>query len=242
MSWWFVLYVFEHLINHIISLLQSISGLCFTNQSYPKNMSMPFKSMTTTSICSLCPLIFTSNGANWVTSLFFVLSVLKTSNDPSMDSVLIFSFLTSCLLIPVWVHSESTNACNCSSFPFFVLMLVCIFSSLALLFLQFEITYQFWDLLCTKVCCIMSTLNLWQNLPLCHPPCLICLSPLGFSWSSSSIWICNLLLSVLLCHTCSISSSLFLSLVSCILLPYVHMYYSWNILVFHFHQSYLKLS
>ena len=206
-------------------------------------MLVLFKSMTAASICFLYPLISTSNGANQVTSLFFVPSALKALNNLSIGSVLILSSLTSCLLIPVWVQLESTNACSHNSFPVFVLMLVCTFSSLALLFLWFGITYQFWDLLCTKIHCIMPTPNLQQNPSFCHSLlCLILLPLLGFSWSWSSIWTCNLLLSVLLCHTYGIFSSFFPSLASYILSPYVHIHCSWNILVFHFHQSYLKLS
>ena len=64
-------------------------------------MSIPFKSMTVTSICSLCLLISTSGSANHVTSLFLVLSILKTLNDLSIGSILIFSSFTSCLLISV---------------------------------------------------------------------------------------------------------------------------------------------
>ena len=195
--------------------------------------------MTAVPICSLYSLISTSSGANHITSLFFIPSALKTSNDLSIGSVLIFSSLTSCLLILIWVCPESTNVYNHSSFSFFVLMLVCIFSSLALLFLWFGITYWFWKLLCTKICCIVPTPNLWQNSSSCYP--LSCLTLLGFSWSSSFVWTCNFLLNILLCHICSISLSLFPSLVSCILSPYVHIHCSWNILVFCFHQSYLKL-
>ena len=149
--------------NYIVSLLQSTSGLCFTNQSYPKNMSVPFGSMTAVLICSLCSLISTSSGTNHITSPFFIPSVLKTLNDLSIGSDLIFSSLISCLLILVWVHPESINACNHNSFLFFVLMLVYTFNSFTLLFLWFGIIYQFWKLLCTKVHCIMPTLNLQQN-------------------------------------------------------------------------------
>ena len=134
------MHVFGHLVNYIVPVLQFTSILCLTNQLYPKNISIPFKSMTTALICSLCLLISTSSGTNWVTSPFFVPFVLKTLNDLSIGSVFIFSYLTSCLLIPVWVHLESTNTCNCNSFPFFVLMFVCTFNSL-----------------------IVPTLNLWQN-------------------------------------------------------------------------------
>ena len=79
-SWYYVLHSFGHLINCIIPEFQFTSGLCLTNQSYPKNMSMPFKSMTTVSMCSLCLLICSSSSANLVTSPFLVPSVLKTLN------------------------------------------------------------------------------------------------------------------------------------------------------------------
>jgi len=81
-------------VNFIVSLFQSTFGLCFTNQLYPKNMFMPFRSVTAVLIHSLCPLITTSNSANLVTSPFFVLSALKTSKDLSIGSVLIFPSLT----------------------------------------------------------------------------------------------------------------------------------------------------
>ena len=181
MSWCFVLHVLGHLMNCIVPLFQSISELCFTNQSYPKNMSVPFKSMTAALICSLCLLISTSSGTNRITSPFFVSSTLKTSNYLSIGSVVIFSSLTSCLSIPVWAHLKSTNACNHNSFPFLVLIFVCIFNSLALLFLWFEITYWFWELLYSKVCCIVPTLNLWQNSSSCYCLHLIHLICLGSS-------------------------------------------------------------
>ena len=53
MSWYCVLYSLRHFINHIVPLSQFISGLCLTNQSYLKNMFVPFKSVTTTSILSI---------------------------------------------------------------------------------------------------------------------------------------------------------------------------------------------
>ena len=102
-------YIFGHLVNHIVSLFQSTSGLCFTNQLYPKNMSILFKSMTAVSIYFLYLLIFTSSGTNCITSPFFILSVLKTSNDLSIGSILILSFLTSCLSILVWVYLVSRS-------------------------------------------------------------------------------------------------------------------------------------
>ena len=131
-------------------------------------MSMPFRSVTAALIHSLCPLISTSSGTNLVTSLFFVSFTLKTLKDLSISSILILSSLTNCSSISVWVHPESTSICSRNSFLFLVLMLICIFNSLSLLFLQFGMIYQFWDLLCTKVRCIMPTPNLRQNLSLSH--------------------------------------------------------------------------
>ena len=147
-------------------MFQFTSGLCLTNQSYPRNMSMLFKFITIVSICFLCSLILTSNSVNLVTSPFLVLSTLKTLNDLSIGSILIFSSFTSYLLIPVWVHPEFTSACNCSFFLFAILMLVYTSNSLSLLFHQFGITYQFWEL-CIEVHHIMPTPNLWQNPSAC---------------------------------------------------------------------------
>ena len=188
-------------------------------------MSMLFKSVTAVSILSLCPLISISNGVLQVTTLFLIPSALKTSNILSTGSILIHSSLTSCLLIPVWVQPESTNACNCNSFPIFVLILVYIFSSLTLLFLQFGIMYQFWALLYTKVHHIMSALNLRQN-PSSHLLHLIRLFFLSSSGLSSSAWTCSLLLDVPLCHICSTFLFPYFSLASCILLPYACICYS----------------
>ena len=127
-------------------MFQFTSGLCLTNQLYPRNMSVPFKSVTATSICSLCLLILTSSSAYHVISLFLVPSALNTSNDLSISLVLIFSFFTSCLLIPIYVYPESTSTYSCSSFPFNVLTFICMLSSLSLSFLQFRIIYWFWAL------------------------------------------------------------------------------------------------
>ena len=79
-SWCFVLYVPRHLVNFIVPLFQSTFGLCFTSQSYPKNISVLFKSVTAALIHFLYPLIFTFSGTTCVTSPFFVLSTLKTLN------------------------------------------------------------------------------------------------------------------------------------------------------------------
>ena len=161
-SWCFVLHVFEHLVNCIILLSQFTSVLCLTNQSCPKNIFMPFKYITAISICSLCPLILTSSGANLETSLFLEPSILKTSNNISAGLVLICSFFTSCLLIPICVHPESTSAWSCNSLPFFILILACMFSSFFLLFHWLGITYWFWALV-TLVLYIMLTQNCLQN-------------------------------------------------------------------------------
>ena len=129
--------------------------------------------ITTISICFLYLLILTSSSTNLVTSPFLVLSVLKTSNNLFIGSVLILYSFTSCLLIPIWLYPESTNAYNCNSFLFAILILVCIFNSLSLLFLQSRITYWFWELVCSEVYCIVPTLNLWQNPPAyCYSLCL----------------------------------------------------------------------
>ena len=129
--WCYVLYIFGHLVNHIIPELQFTFILYLTSQSYSKNMLIPFKSITAVSICSLCPLSSILSGINLITSPFLVLSALKTSNDMSIDFILICSSLTSYLLIWVCVHPESTNAYSCNSFPFCVLnLLACLTLSL----------------------------------------------------------------------------------------------------------------
>ena len=152
-------------------------------------MYMPFKSMTTTSIYSLYSFILTSSSTYCVTSPFLVLSALYTSNDLFIGFVLIFSSFTSCLLIPVWVHPESTSACSHSSFLFDVLTFVCIFSSLSLLFLKFGITYWLWALN-TEILCTVPTLDLHQNSLDYYPSHYLFLS--GCYYSSSSVLICSL--------------------------------------------------
>ena len=135
-----------HLVNLIVLFFQLTSGLCLTNQSCSKNMSVLSKSVTAASSFYLWLLILISRGAILVTSLFFVLSALNTSKEKSIDFVWIFSSLTSCLLIPVWVHLESTNALTFSFLPFFVLTFACTFNSLfPLLAWRFRITYLFWE-------------------------------------------------------------------------------------------------
>jgi len=53
----------RHLVNLMVPFLQLTSGLCLTSQSCPKNISIPFKSITATSRVSLCLLISNSRGA-----------------------------------------------------------------------------------------------------------------------------------------------------------------------------------
>ena len=132
---------FRHLINCMVSIFQFTSGLCLTNQLCPRNIFMLFKSVTSVLICSLCLLISTSSSANHVTSLFLVLSVLKTLNAISAGFILICSSLTNCLLILVYVHPESTNIYSYNSFLVCVFTFVYIFSSLFLLFHQCGIIY-----------------------------------------------------------------------------------------------------
>ena len=116
-------------------MFQFTSGLYLTNQLYSKNISVLFKSMTTALICFLCSLISTSISVYHVTSLFLISSTLKTLNNLSIHSVLILSSFTSCLLISVWMHLESTSACSHKFFLFNVLIFVCTFNSLSLSFL-----------------------------------------------------------------------------------------------------------
>ena len=134
MFWWSVQHVFGHLVNHIVPIFQFTSRLYLTNQSYPKNMSVLFRLVTAASIFFLCLLISTSSGTNHVTSPFLVLFVLKTLNTISADFVWICSFLTSCLLIFMYMHLESTSTCSHNFFFVCVFTFACILSSLSLSF------------------------------------------------------------------------------------------------------------
>ena len=137
-----VLHDLGHLVNCIVPIFQFTSRLCLTNQSYSRNMSVLFKSMTIISILFLCPLTSIFNSMNLVTSPFLVLFALKTLNDMSASFVLIHSFLTNCLSILVYIHLEFTSICSCNSFPVFVFTFACTFSSFFLLFHQYRIIYQ----------------------------------------------------------------------------------------------------
>ena len=143
-----------------------------------------------TSSCSLWPLISISRGTTLVTSLFFILSVLKTSNKKFIGFVWILLSLISCSSIPVCIHLESTNALTLSFFPFFVFTSACTFSSrFPLLLLQFRIIYLFWDFT-WEISCTMPTRDLHQN-PLCSS-CLLYLILSEPFFSSLSTFLCNL--------------------------------------------------
>ena len=117
--------------------VQFTFGLHLTNQSYLKNISMLFKSVTTTFIFSICLLISNSSDTNLVTSLFLVSFILKTLNNLSISFVLIYFSFTNCLLISVWVHSELISVLSYSFFLFDVFMFVCILSFLFFCYLSF---------------------------------------------------------------------------------------------------------
>jgi len=101
MFWYCVLHSFRHLVNHIVFVLQFNFGLCLTSHLYLKNIFMPFKFVAAILMCSLCLLISSSSSTYHVTSPFLVLFILKTSNDLSIGSVLIFPSFTSYLSITV---------------------------------------------------------------------------------------------------------------------------------------------
>ena len=146
MSWCFILQLSRHLINFMVLFFQLTSRLCLTSQSCPRNISMPFKSITIASSCSMCPLTSISRDITLVTSLFFVPSVLNTSNEKLIGFIWILLSLTSCLSIPICVHPESTSAFTLSFLLFFIFTSAYMFNSLfLLLFWWFEIIYLFWE-------------------------------------------------------------------------------------------------
>ena len=143
MFWCFILQDLEHLVNHIVPFFQLTSGLCLINQSCPRNMSILFRSITAASSCSLCALILISRGAILVTSPFFVLFALKTSNEKFIGFVCIFLSFTSYSSILVCMYPEFTNALTLRFFLFFILIFVCMFSSFLVLLYWLGITYLF---------------------------------------------------------------------------------------------------
>ena len=101
MFWCCILHFFGYLVNYIVSKFQFTSGLCLTNQLYPKNMSILFKFVTVVLIYSLYPLISSFSSTNYVISPFLGTSILKTLNDLFIGFVLVLSFFTSYLSISV---------------------------------------------------------------------------------------------------------------------------------------------
>ena len=115
--------------NFIVLFFQLISELCLTSQSCPKNMSILFRSVTVAFSYSLYLLILISRDTTLVTSPFLVPSALNTLNEKFIGLIGILFFLTSCLSIPVCVHSESTNALTSSFLLFFVFISAYMFNS-----------------------------------------------------------------------------------------------------------------
>ena len=130
----------------MVLFFQLTFRLCLTSQSCPKNMSILFKSATAASNYSLWPLILISKGATLVTSPFFVLFALKTSNEKLIGFICILLFLTNCSSIPIYMHPESTSAFTFKFLPFFVFTSTCTFNShFPLLLQQSRIIYLFWE-------------------------------------------------------------------------------------------------
>ena len=220
-----------HLVNRIVLFFQLTSGLCLTSQSWPRNISIPSRFVTTASNCSVYLSISISRGATLVTSPFFVPSALKTLNEKLIGFVGIFLSLTNCSSIPMCVHSESTNVLISSFFPFFVLIFACTFNScFPLLFRQFEITYLFWEFT-WEISCTVPTRDHCQNPPLSC--CLHCLSLSWLFYSSLFASSCNPLQCVLLYCIWSIFSFFILFSFLSNSLPYARICCSWNTLVSH---------
>ena len=188
-----------HLVNLIVLFFQLTFGLCFTSQSCFRNIFIPSKSITAASSVSLCPLISISSSATLVTSPFFILSALNTSKEKFISFIWILFFLTSCLLIPVCVHPESTSAFTFNFLLFFVLTFTCTFSSFFPSLLQwFRIIYSFWDFI-WEISYTVPTWDLHQNPALlsCHLCHLILLEPFS---SLLSAFLCSIWQYVLPCH------------------------------------------
>ena len=162
MSWYFILHDPGYFVDYIIPFFQLISKLCLTSQSCPKNISIPFKSITTAFSYSLCPLILISRGTTLVTSSFFVLSMLKTSNEKLIGLICILLSLTDYLLILMCVHPESTNILTLRFFPFFVLTFTYMFNSFSALLHQLGIIYLLWEFT-WEISCTVPTQDLLQN-------------------------------------------------------------------------------
>ena len=157
-------------------------------------MSILFKSIIAASSCSLCLLISISRGTTLVTSLFFIPSVLKNLNEKFISFIYILLSFTSCLLIPVFVHLESTSTFTLRFLLFFVFMFACTFNSPLISLHQFRITYLFWEFT-REISHTILTQNLLPNPAFC--PSLCCLHyliPLKSFISSSIAFFCNLLI------------------------------------------------
>ena len=197
-SWCFILQLHGHLVNYIIPFFQLTSGLYLANQSYLRNMSVPFESVTAASSYFLCLLISISKCATLVTSPFFVPSTLKTLNEKFIGFVCIHLSLTGCLSIPICVHSESTNTLTLRFLPFFVFTFAHTFNSLSILLCQFGITYLFWEFT-GKILSRHGTRNLLQNLVSCLYHLHYLIPPESFI-SSLTVSLYNLWQYAPLCH------------------------------------------
>ena len=157
-------------------------------------MSMLFLFIITMSIFFICPLISSSSSTNHITSLFLVLFIVKTLNDLSSSFILICSSSINYLSTFVWIHPELTSILSYSSFLSDVFIFMHILSSLSLLSLLYRIIYWFFgELLCTEICCTVSTPNFQQNPSLCCIFYLYCLNYLVYFYSSYSILTYSLL-------------------------------------------------
>ena len=166
-------------------------------------MSIPFKSVTAASNCSLWLLTSISKGATLVTSLFLVPSMLKTSNEKFIDFVYILLSLTNYSSIPVCVHPESTNALTLSFFLFLVFTSACMFNScFTLLFQWFGIIYLFWEFI-WEISCTVPTRDHCQNSVLSSHLLYLILPRLVIS--SSTVFLYSHSLYTLLCWIWNIS-------------------------------------
>ena len=87
MSSCFIVQFPRHLVILIVPFFQLISRLCLTNQSCPRNMSVPSRSITAASKVSLCLFISIPRGTTLVTSPFFIPLALNTSKEKLISLV-----------------------------------------------------------------------------------------------------------------------------------------------------------
>ena len=125
----FIIQLPGHLVNLMVPFFQLTFGLCLTSQSWPKNMSVQFKSITAASNYSLWLLILIFRDTTLVTSPFFILFALETLNEKFISFIWILLSLISCSSITVCIHLESTSALTFNLFLFFVFISACIFKS-----------------------------------------------------------------------------------------------------------------